>query len=143
MARLIVVVGASGAGKTFMLSQLANYRADIIPIKKYTTRGSRKDEPDEESIDLKFNQDVNRIKKCNYTYRYCGNSYGIKKDEIDNVLRTDKNPIVIVASCNTVSKIKKDYRDALILYVNSGISGEDLKKQLLKYGDPIEVEERR
>lgn len=32
MARLIVVAGASGAGKTFMLSQLTNYRNDIIPM---------------------------------------------------------------------------------------------------------------
>lgn len=142
MARLIVVAGASGAGKTFMLSQLANYRSDIIPIKKITTRKSRKNEPSEESIDLKFAQDVNKIKKCAYTYQYCGNYYGIRKDEIDSILKKDKNPIVIVANCNTIVKIKQDYHDVLILYVNSGLSGEDLKIQLLKYGDPIDVEER-
>ncbi len=142
MARLIVVAGASGAGKTFMLSQLTNYRNDIIPIKKITTRKPRKNEPMEESIDLIFAQNVNKIKKCAYTYQYCGNYYGIKKEEIDNILRKDKNPIVIVANCNTITKIKQDYHDALILYVNSGLSGEDLKFQLLKYGDPIDVEER-
>lgn len=142
MARLIVVAGASGAGKTFVLSQLSNYRNDIIPIKKYTTRNARKNEPDEESIDLKFNQNINMIKKCQYTYQYCGNYYGIKKEEIDAILRVDKNPIVIVANCNTISKIKNDYHDALILYINSGLSGEDLKYQLQKYRDPIDVEER-
>lgn len=142
MARLIVVAGASGAGKTFMLSQLTNYRNDIIPVKKITTRKPRKNEPTVESIDLKFAQDVSKIKKCAYTYHYCGNYYGIKKDEIDSILKKDKNPIVIVANCNTIAKIKQDYHDALILYVNSGLSGEDLKLQLLKYGDPIDVEER-
>ena len=55
MARLIIVAGASGAGKTFMLLQLSGYRDDIIAIKKYTTRSARKGEPKEESIDLKFN----------------------------------------------------------------------------------------
>lgn len=45
MARLIVVAGASGAGKTFMLSQLTEYRDDIIPIKKLTTRTHRINEP--------------------------------------------------------------------------------------------------
>ncbi len=142
MSRLIVVAGASGAGKTFMLSQLTNYRSDIIPIKKITTRKPRINEPAEESIDLKFAQDVNSIKKCTYTYHYCNNYYGIKKEEIDCVLRKDKNPIVIVANCNTITKIKKDYHDALILYVNSGLSGEELKLELLKFGDPIDVDER-
>lgn len=142
MARLIVVAGASGAGKTFMLSQLANYRSDVIPIKKLTTRNPRKDEPTEESIDLKFNQEKNIIRECKYTYHYCGNYYGIKKEEIDLILKQDKNPIVIVANCNTISKIKQDYHDALILYVISGLSGDDLKYQLLKYRDPVGVEER-
>lgn len=142
MARLIVVAGASGAGKTFMLSQLTNYRSDIIPIKKITTRKPRKNEPSEESIDLIFAQEVDRIKDCKYTYHYCGNYYEIQKEDIDNVLRKDKNPIVIVANCNTITKIKKDYHDALILYVNSGLSGDDLRLQLLKYGDPVDVNER-
>ena len=142
MARLIVVAGASGAGKTFMLTQLSSYRADIIPIKKYTTRGSRGEEPEEETIDLKLKQDTKDVKKCKYTYHYCGNFYGIRKEDIDIVLKRNKNPIVIVANCNTIDKIKRDYHNALILYVNSALSGEDLKEQLLKYRDPVDVEER-
>lgn len=47
-----------------------------------------------------------------------------------------------MANCNTIAKIKRDYHDALILYINSGLSGEDLKEQLLKYRDPVDVEER-
>ena len=142
MARLIVVAGASGAGKTFMLTQLANYRDDIIPIKKYTTRGTRKGETEEETIDLKLKQDTKNVKKCKYTYHYCGNFYRIRKEDIDIVLKKNKNPIVIVANCNTIDKIKRDYCNALILYVNSALSGEDLKEQLLKYRDPVDVEER-
>lgn len=142
MARLIVVAGASGAGKTFMLTQLENYRDDIVPVKKYTTREARKNEPNEESIDLKLKQDTKIVKKCKYTYHYCGNYYGIKKEDIDGILKRNRNPIVIVANCNTIDKIKQDYHDALILYVISGLSGEDLKEQLLKYRDPVDVEER-
>ncbi len=142
MARLIVVAGASGAGKTFILTQLVNYRDDIIPIKKYTTRSARPDEPEEETIDLRLKQDTKDVKKCKYTYHYCGKFYGIKKEDIDTVLRKNKNPIVIVANCNTIDKIKQDYCDALIFYVHSALSGEDLKEQLLKYRDPVDVEER-
>lgn len=142
MARLIVVAGASGAGKTFMLSQLAEYRDDIIPLKKLTTRSSRVNEPLEESIDLIFNCSSSDIKKCEYTYQYCGKQYGIRKSKIDEILKKNKNPIIIIAKCDTIAKIKRDYHDALVLYVNSGLSGEDLKKQLLLYRDPISVAER-
>lgn len=82
MARLIVVAGASGAGKTFMLTQLENYRDDIVPVKKYTTRSARKDESNEESIDLRLKQNTKSVKSCRYTYHYCGNYYGIKKEDI-------------------------------------------------------------
>lgn len=142
MARLIVVAGASGAGKTFMLSQLAEYRDDIIPIKKLTTRSSRINEPAEESLDLIFNCNSNEIKKCEYTYQYCGKQYGIRKEKIDAILKENKNPIVIIAKCDTIAKIKRDYHNALVLYVNSGLSGDDLKKQLLEYRDPASIEER-
>lgn len=142
MPRLIVVAGASGAGKTFMLSQLVEYRDDIIPIKKLTTRSHRKNEPKEESIDLIFDCKADEIKKCEYTYQYCGKHYGFKKQKIDSILRQNKNPIVIIAKCDTIAKIKRDYHDVLVLYINSGLSGEDLKYQLVKYRDPIDVKER-
>lgn len=142
MARLIVVAGASGAGKTFMLSQLSEYRDDIIPIKKLTTRTHRMDEPKEESIDLIFDCSTSDVKKCDYTYQYCGKQYGFKKQKIDAILKKNKNPIVIIAKCDTIAKIKRDYHDALVLYVNSGLSGNDLKEQLIKYRDPIDVNER-
>lgn len=142
MSRLIIVAGASGAGKTFMLSQLSRYRNDIISIKKYTTRSHRKGEANDETIDLHLNCNDKTVKECEYTYRYCGNYYGIKKNEIDEILRKNKNPIIIVANCNTISKLKKDYPSSLVLYIHSGLSGIDLQEQLLKYRDPVDVEER-
>lgn len=142
MARLIVVAGPSGAGKTFLLSQLSNYRDDIVPIKKYTTRNPRKGESGTETIDLKLSKNIEEVKSCDYTYPYIGHSYGIKKSDIDSVLKKGKNPIVIVAKCNRIVDIKRDYHDALILYVHSGLSGDDLKEQLLRYRDPLDVEER-
>lgn len=142
MPRLIIVAGASGAGKTFMLSQLSKYRNDIIAIKKFTTRGPRKGEPTIETIDLHLCRTYDEVKECEYTYPYNGNFYGIKKCNINKVLMENKNPIVVVANCNTISKIKKDFPSALVFYVNSGLSGNDLKEQLLKYRDPVDVDER-
>lgn len=141
MARLIVVAGASGAGKTYTGSHLINYRNDIIPVKKYATRNLRKNEPSEESIDLKFGRNISEIKECKYIYQYGEYYYGIKREEIDNVLRKDKNPLVFVNNSNLVSKMKQDYYDALILYV-MGINGEESKQQLIKRCDSIDINER-
>ncbi len=142
MPRLIIVAGASGAGKTFMLFQLSKYRNDIISIRKYTTRGPRKNESSDETLDLHLNCDDRDIRKCDYTYQYCNNSYGIKKSDIEKVLKLGKNPMVIVANCNAISKIKIDYPTALVLYVQSALSGNDLQSKLLQYRDHIDVEER-
>ena len=90
MSRLIIVAGASGAGKTFMLSELSTYRNDIVPIKKYTTRGPRKNEPKDETIDLHLNCSNSKIQKCDYTYHFNGHTYGIKKREIDYQLHNKK-----------------------------------------------------
>jgi len=84
----------------------------------------------------------NEISRCDYIYPYGGNKYGIKKHEINNILHSNKNPIVIVANCNTISRIKKDYPTAIIIFVHSGLSGYDLKEQLLKYDDPLDVRVR-
>ena len=142
MSRLIIVAGASGAGKTFMLTELSRYRSDIVPIKKYTTRGPRKNEPKKETIDLHLCCTDEEVQECEYKYPFDGHHYGIRREEINDLLHKSKNPIVIVANCNTILKMKKDYPNAIIMFVHSGLSGEDLKEQLIKYNDPLDVDER-
>jgi guanylate kinase len=142
MARLIIVSGASGAGKTFLLESLQECERSVTPLKKLTTRPPRSTEPQECSLDLCFNCSREEVIKCDYTYRYCGHVYGVRKSDIDAVLRSDQCPVVIVASCSTIERIKRDYKDALVLYVQNVLSGEDLKRELIKRRDPIEVEER-
>ena len=142
MSRLIIVAGASGAGKTFMLSELSKYRNDIVTIKKYTTRGPRKNESRNETIDLHLNCKASDVSKCDYKYPYSGQRYGIKRHEINEVLHKGLNPIIIVANCNTIAKMKKDYPNAIIMYVFPGLSGNDLERQLLIYNDPLDVNER-
>ena len=142
MPRLIIVAGISDAGKIYLLSELSKYRNDVVTIKKYTTRGPRKNEPKDETIDLHLNCEFMKISKCDYIYPYNGHRYGIKRQEINAVLHKKKNPIVIVANCNTIAKMKHDYPNAIVLYVFPGLSGNDLKEQLLKYNDPLDVDER-
>lgn len=142
MARLIIVAGASGAGKSFLLNNLNRFVSEIMPIKKLTTRNARVSEPPNESLDLIFSCSDQEIQNCDYTYHYCGHNYGIKKEDINRILSQRKSPIVIVANCDTICEIKNDYKEALVIYVQNILSGKDLEKQLIKLRDPIDVKER-
>lgn len=142
MARLIIVAGASGAGKSFLLEQLQRLEEGIKPIKKLTTRPPRENETSDSSLDLMFNCTDAQIRRCDYSYNYCEHNYGIKKADIDRVLLSGLSPIVIVARCSAIAQIKEDYKSALVLYVQNVLSGVDLQKVLIKRGDTIGVDER-
>jgi len=142
MARLIIISGASGAGKSFLLEIAKELPLKIVPIKKVTTRKNRKNENSDETLDLKLNRGQDEISNCDYTYPYNGNNYGFNKEDINKELNQNKNPIVIVAKCDTIKKIKNDYKNALVIYVQSALNGEDLQKELEKRGDNVSLEER-
>lgn len=142
MARLIIISGASGAGKSFLLEQLSKFMGDIIPITKKTTRSPRKNEPKERSLDLIFNCTKEVVNECNYKYLYCESLYGILKQDIDDVLSNNKSPVVIVADCAKIKEMKQDYKTALVIYVQNILSGDQLKIHLEKYMDPLDVEKR-
>ncbi|MCD7932560.1 MAG: hypothetical protein LUH15_15075 [Tannerellaceae bacterium] len=142
MPRLIIVSGASGAGKSFLLRHLHDIDENFIPLKKATTRPHRQGEPLNESLDLIFNSPKEVVRSCDYKYTYCSHHYGIFKQDIYDTLSKGLSPIIIVADCETILEIKKDFKNALVLYVQNILSGEDLRNVLAKEGDPIEIEER-
>jgi guanylate kinase len=93
MARLIIVSGASGAGKSFLLKIAEKFPLKIVPIKKLTTRKNRKNENPNETIDLKLNRSQEEVSNCDYTYPYIGNSYGFNKEDINKELNQNKSAI--------------------------------------------------
>jgi len=147
MARLIIVSGASGAGKSFLLKELKNiHNLKAVTLRKMTTRGHRNEDEriknENGTLDLILNCSSEALQSCDYTYNYCDHHYGFKKKDIDDIVAKGNSPVVIVASCSTVEVIKKDYPGALALYVQTVLSGDDLKAKLLIERDPIDVEER-
>ncbi len=144
MKRLIIIAGASGAGKSFLLQQMSEIDENIVPIKKLSTRSPRKyEEKPGAKIDLKFNCSIQQIKECQYKYRYEQNSYGILQEDIISTLNQNKMPFVIVRDCEEIIELKKDYPDALVLYLQSGLSGNDLAKILKLQGrDEIDIKTR-
>jgi len=143
MARLIIVTGATGAGKSFLLEQLQRLRGEIKPIKKLTTRTPRPTEPSGTSLDLIFNCTDAQVNSCDYTYNYCGNNYGIKRNDIDRVLRSGKSPIVIVASCSTIERMKADYKIPLVLYVKHDVDEDKWISIMNQRGDSVGFDERK
>lgn len=144
MKRLIIIAGASGAGKSFLLQQMSEIDGSIVPVKKRSTRGPRDYEKKPDArIDLVFDCTSEQIKECKYKYTYEGNRYGILKQDIDNALDKDLLPFVIVRDCEEILELKKDYPDALVLYLQSGLSGRDLAAVLRRQGrDEIDIHTR-
>jgi len=147
MARLIIISGASGAGKSFSLKELKSINSlKVETLRKMTTRGHRNDNEKEKNekgdLDLILNCPHEQVQDCDYTYNYCGHYYGFKKKDIDQVIARGLYPAVIVAKCSTIEEIKKDYPNALVLYIQNVLSGEDLKTALLLERDPLEIDER-
>lgn len=147
MARLIIVSGASGAGKSFLLTELKTiHNLKAVTLRKMTTRGHRNEDEriknENGTLDLILNCSSEALQDCDYTYNYCDHHYGFKKKDINDIVARGNSPVVIVASCSTVEEVKKDYPGALTLYVQTVLSGNDLKAKLLIERDPIDVEER-
>lgn len=146
MGRLIIVAGASGAGKSFFLENATGLFPHIKIIKKLSTRKARSFE-EEGKGDLIFNCTKSQISSCKYRYFYSTTSskhfYGISKQEIDNALKGGKNPIVIVRCCTAIKLLKEDYPLSLVIYLQSILSGQDLQKKLVELGrTDIDLQER-
>ncbi|MCL2088869.1 MAG: hypothetical protein FWH14_05260 [Oscillospiraceae bacterium] len=134
MSKLIILNGASGAGKTFLLEQISMLNKKMTPIKKYTTRKPRDYEDTDESKDLFFNSTKEQIQRCKYWYLFRNESYGIKKKHIDEALENGKHPIVIIRDYPTIIDLKRDYSDTLTFYIQGAYSNNDLKKLLINQG---------
>jgi len=137
LAKLIIVAGASGAGKTYLLETIRDLDSSIKSIKKLSDRKPRQYETDNYPLasDLEFVNSRSEIKnKCEYRYIYANKMYGIRKKDIDDILKRGQNPILIVRNCETILRIKRDYSNAIVLYLQSGLSGNDLECKLKEQG---------
>ena len=149
MNHLVIIVGGTGAGKSFILSKIIDINKafndgnNILKpiteypycvVKKYTTRPPRANEANG-STDLFCNASPTDFEKCGkFVYTYGSHCYGIDCEEIDSKLSNNQSPIVIVRDFRIVELLKQRYNCVVDIYCKSGLSKDDLKVVLKKNG---------
>ena len=95
---------------------------------------------------LKFHNKQYDFSSCDNNsniYIYHNTYYEVDTESIDDALKMGKNPIVIVRKCETIKNLLKIYNNALIIYVQSILSGDDLVKKLVALGESAEDAKKR
>ena len=131
---VILINGASGAGKTFLLERLTALKGhNYVPLKKYTTRSKRTFELSEISADLIYNCAEAEVRAHVYHYSYKKEWYGVDQAEILNEVNKGHVPVIIVRSFDVIRKIKQDFNKVKVLFVVGGF-GDSLKERLRLQG---------
>lgn len=135
--KIIVIAGASGAGKSHLLQEISDH--SVEPIKKMSTRSPRDYElsMDSDDLDLVFNCSKRDIKQhCkDFVYEYEKNTYGINPNDLDLAISEGKIPMVIVRDCDIIKRLKERYDNKVyVIYVHTTFSGEELAKKLKECG---------
>lgn len=128
-ASLYIISGASGSGKTLLLSLIdkqKNFKMVVAP--KYSTRLRRKNDFD----DIVH---VDEINDEDYTFVYPMNNfvYGIKANEITKLLLNDYNIFIILSDLRVVQEVKQFFGSlAVSLYIYRNLTPSQLSKILKK-----------
>lgn len=131
---LIIINGASGAGKTFLLENLHKlHNPRLIPIRKYTTRSTRGFEDENHSIDLIYNCTESTINSLGYHYTHNKHLYDIDKSELNDEIQKGNIPVIIIRSFETIEEIQHDFSDTKVIFI-IGATGETLEKHLNSQG---------
>lgn len=142
---IIVIVGETGSGKSFISRELLTKYPNIEIITKYTTRKSRVDESN--ALDVKGDISFDDISQMDYQYtnRLNQEHYAFKKEDIDNSLIRGKIPCIDLSSEEAYLQICNDYPNSvLLLKVVPYLDAVSMKETFEKQGrDSNEFSQRK
>ena len=142
---IIVIVGETGSGKSFISREILTKYPNIEIITKYTTRKSRADETN--VLDIKGDVSFNDICQMNYRYinRLNLEHYAFKKVDIDNSLVKGKIPCIDLSNEESYLQICRDYPNkVLLLKVVPYLDEDSMKETFEKQGrDSNEFSQRK
>ena len=125
MRSVIVLAGASGAGKTSVAAEILSKSQDFRLIRSATTRPPRRDGHDGEY--LYFNEEefralIKENKLLEYM-NYGGNFYGTPYSEIENAFSDGKTPLLILDLEGVKSLRKKSFDFSVFcFYIYDGLN---------------------
>jgi guanylate kinase len=132
---LFALDGASGSGKTTLAFALVKAHPDLTFVPRYTTRTSRGSESDaREYIFITPANFSNMIAEGAFIEHRCyefGMRYGTGRKEVDAVLDTGRNAVVII-NLGNVKQLKAQYPGAVTILID--VSLETLQQRLIRRG---------
>lgn len=132
---IIVIVGETGSGKSFISRELLTKYPNIEIITKYTTRKSRSDEANVSDV----KGDVSFDEICHMNYQYINpfnlEHYAFLKADIDNSLIKGKIPCLDLSNEESYLRLYSDYPNSvLLLRVVPYLDEDSMKETFDKQG---------
>lgn len=132
----IIISAPSGCGKTTIVAELLKQNKDIKRVITATTRTPRKGERDGRDYlfwSLKKFQNAIKQNKMVEWAKVHVNYYGVPKSSVDNLLKKDFCPILVI-DVQGAKTIKKLYRQSVSIFI-APPSLKELKKRILTRND--------
>ncbi len=114
--KLLILTGASGSGKTTLLNNLLELNSNFINAPKYSTRdyrGKGDDIINDKNLSI-LNYDL--------VYNLNKERYGIRFNEIKELLDKNKNVIIVLSNIRIIKSLKSKFKGSVLsIYVSSSI----------------------
>ena len=142
MGKLFVISGASGVGKSTVLSQVMEERQDLRFSVSATTRTPRKGEVDGQSYYFvtkdKFLDMIEKREFLEYD-AHMENYYGTPKAQLEEKLQ--KGNVILDIEPNGAFNVRRERPDAVLIFI-APPSLEELERRLRSRGDTSEEQIR-
>ena len=138
--KIIVLVGASGCGKTAISKEIVKYDG----FERVVTDTTRKPRPREvNGVDYNFVDKESFDPKDYLEYtEYSGNIYGTKAKRIDNILNRG-NVAVLIMDINGAEAVKREYGINMVETIYIERNHDDVVAAIKARNLPIEEENKR
>ncbi len=142
---IIVIAGETGSGKSYLERVILPNYPNIEIVSKYTTRKPRIDESNVKDVRAGLTKEEIEAMDYHYVNSLTGESYGLKKSEIEESLKRGKIPCVDFSNEKAYLEMLQDFPNSiLILKIVPYFDEESMKTTFDRQGrNPEEFEERK